>query len=252
MIKKDLSIIALVFFVTRCFFSIYPVYNIGSFLLNFLIILIGIIVLKHIKLQNKVTRFLYLLVICYLFIIVLMNAAKFININYFRYNNFWITILSLLVISYIIGKEQIKTIGSISEIFIFIFIIVSVVAITGLFSLIRLNNYTDFVKFEHFSLKLYPIFMLFLFLYINNNNIITGYLLGSISSLLDIILLVGCLGNKLINNYHYPGIAILKSLNLFHFINHLDKFFSFIYLFEYTITLAFMVHIILSYKKITN
>ena len=79
--------------------------------------------------------------------------------------------------------------------------------------------------------------------YIRHNNIIFGYIIGASSFLVDNFLLIGSLGTKLILTYKFPGISILKSLNFFNFVNHLDKLFSFIYLFEYTITLSLIIYI---------
>lgn len=246
MIKKDLSVVALVFFLTRCFFNLHTFNNLYSFLITSLSIFIAILGLKSIKkdlLSKKIINIIYILVICYIFVIILINAAMFINNNYFRYNNYIIIGLSLIGITYIIGKEEIKTIGSISEIFLFIFVIISVVAYIGLISLVNINNYNGFIAFNNISINLLPGLIIFILLYLKDDNICAGYIIGVISSLLDSFLLIGCLGNKLIMSYKFPGIAVLKSLNLFHFINHLDKLLSFIYLFEYTITLSLIINI---------
>lgn len=255
MIKRDLSMIALVFFLTRCFFNLYTFNNLYSFLIVSLSTFLILFLIKKIKkdlLSNKVIKLIYLVAMLGIFLIILINASTFINTNYFRYNNYFIIGLSLLVISYIIGKDQIKTIGSISEIFLFIFILVSITASIGLISLIKVHNYTSFVQLQNISINLFPGLLIFILFYLKDNNIMTGYILGSISCFLDMILLVGCLGTKLILKYRFPGIAVLKSLNLFHFINHLDKLLSFIYLFEYTITLSFIMFIIINIIKKTK
>lgn len=256
MIKRDLSMIALIFFLTRCFFNLHTFNNLYSFLITASGILIAIIFIKRIKkdvLKNKLTKIIYLLIISYIFIIILINATNFININYFRYNNYFIIALSLITIAFIIGKNTIKTIGSISEIFLFIFIMISVIAAIGLLSLIDISNYKSFISFHDISIHLYPGFIIIILFYLKGNNILTGYILGSISYFIDMVLLVGCLGSKLILTYKFPGIAVLKSLNLFHFINHIDKLLSFIYLFEYTITLSLIVFITMNtIKKAKN
>ncbi len=255
MIKRDLSMIALIFFVTRCFFNLHSFYNIYSFLFTSLIIFIGIIFLKRVKkdiLDNKIIKALYLLIIIYIFIMIIVQASQFINTNYFRYDNTLVVVISLLVISYIVGKDQIKTIGSISEILLFIFIIISIIASIGLISLLDIKNYKAFTDLKEISVSIYPIFILFILFYLRKNNIVTGYILGIGSCLFDLFLLIGCLGSKLIQQYKFPGIAVLKSLNLFHFINHLDKLLSFIYLFEYTITLSLIVYIIKDIIKKTK
>ncbi|MCI8347704.1 MAG: hypothetical protein HFJ12_07165 [Bacilli bacterium] len=255
MIKRDLSMIALIFFLTRCFFNLYTFNNLYNFLIVSFSTFLIIFFIRKIKkdiLSNKVIRLIYLLVISGIFLIILINASWFINTNYFRYNNYVIIGLSLVVISYIIGKDQIKTIGSISEIFLFTFILVSIIASIGLISLIKVHNYTSFVQLQNISINLFPGLLIFIIFYLKDNNIMTGYILGSISCLFDMVLLVGCLGTKLILKYRFPGIAVLKSLNLFHFINHLDKLLSFIYLFEYTITLSFIMFIIINIIKKTK
>ena len=250
MAKKDISMITLVFFLTRCFFNLYTFTNIFSYLFISLSIFIIILLLKKIKLNifNYIfLKWIYFFCLLFIFVNILINATNFININYFRYENYFSTTISLLVISYIIGKDEIKTISSISEVFFFIFIIITIMISIGLISLIRVNNYQGFIKINNFSLNFLPFMIIFVLYYIRKNNIITGYLLGTSSAFLDIMLLVGSLGIKLPLTYSYPGISILKTITFLHFINHLDKLFSFIYLFEYNITLALIFNIM---KKI--
>ena len=250
--KKDLSMIALVFFLTRCFFNLYTFTNLYGFIIIAIIIFLGIILLKKIEIdltKTRILKWLYVIFLLIIFVTILLNAANFININYFRYENFFTVTLSLLVISYIIGKDKIKTISSISEIFLFIFVVFAILISIGLISLIKVENYKAFVSINQFSINLLPILLLFILFYIRKNNIMTGYILGTISTFFDIVLLVGSLGIFLPHTYSYPGISILKTITFFNFVNHLDKLFSFIYLFEYTITLAFIFNILKHFIK---
>ncbi len=256
MIKKDISMIALIFFITRCFFNLYTINNLYSFILIAFLLLVIIIIMKQIKtdfFKSKIFTYIYLISLILIFVIILSNTTLFINNNYFKYNNLFVIVISLLVITYFLGKGTIKTIGSISEIFSIFFIIISIIIYMGLISLVRLNNYTDFVKINNFNISLLPFLLVIVVFYLKNKNIITGYFLGIISTFIDTFLLIGCLGTSLIKTYKFPGISILKSLNFFNFINHLDKLFSFIYLFEYTITLALIFYIIKDIiKKLKN
>lgn len=252
MSKKDISMIALVFFLTRCFFNLDTFTNIYSFLIVSISIFIIILLLKKLKINLEdysFFRWLYFFILLFIFVNILINATNFININYFRYENYFSTTLSLLVISYVIGKDEIKTISSISEVFFFIFIIITILISIGIISLIRINNYKNFVLIHSLSLNYLPFMIIFILYYIRKNNITFGYFLGIGSVLLDTILLVGCLGVKLPLTYSYPGISILKTITFLNFINHLDKLFSFIYLFEYNLTLALIFNIM---KKIIN
>lgn len=252
MIKKDISMIALVFFITRCFFNLYTINNIYYFISLFIVIIISICLLRKIKVdlfKFKLFKLFYLFSILMIFIIIISNTVLFINNNFFKYNNFFVITISLIIISYLLGRDKLKTISSISEIFMILFVFVSIIIYIGLFSLIKINNYDNFIRLNNFNINILPLLIVFVFFYIKDNNIITGYIIGTLSVLLDSIFLIGCLGTKIILNYKFPGISILKSLNFFSFINHLDKFFSFIYLFEYTITLALIIHIILNIIK---
>lgn len=246
MIKRDISMIALVFFITRTFFSLYTFTNIYNYIIIFLSILVSIIIIKNIKtdfLKSKFAKVIYLLILFMIFIIILNNTILFINMNYFKYNNYFVVLLSLLLITYILGKNDIKTIGSISEIFMIIFIIISIIICIGLISLIDIRNYNNYINFNKISINFIPALIIFILYYIKNNNIMIGYITGVISTFIDNFLLIGCLGTKIILTYKFPGISILKTLNFFNFINHLDKLFSFIYLFEYTITLSLIFFI---------
>ena len=156
--------IALVFFLSRCFFNTYTFYNLYSFLISSFVILLLLILMKKVKkdlFQTKFIKGIYLVILTFLFITILINATKFINTNYFRYDNYFVVALSLIVISYIIGKDQIKTIGSISEIFLFVFILVTLISSIGLISLIKVNNYEPFIKFQNISFHLFPGFLVF-------------------------------------------------------------------------------------------
>ena len=246
MIKRDISMIALVFFLTRAFFSLYTFTNIYNYIIIFLSILVSIIIIKNIKtdfLKSKFAKVIYLIILFMIFIIILNNTILFINMNYFKYNNYFVVLLSLLLITYILGKNDIKTIGSISEVFMIIFIIISIIICIGLISLIDIRNYNNYINFNKISINFIPALIIFILYYIKNNNIMIGYITGVISSFIDSFLLIGCLGTKIILTYKFPGISILKTLNFFNFINHLDKLFSFIYLFEYTITLSLIFFI---------
>ena len=246
MIKRDISMVALIFFLTRTFFSLYNYTNIYSYIIMFISILISIIIIKKINidlLSSKILKIIYLLVIFFIFIIILNNTILFINMNYFKYNNYFVVLLSLLLLTYILGKNDIKTIGSISEIFMIIFVITSIIIYIGLISLIDIKNYNTYINISKLSINIIPALIIFILYYIRHNNIIFGYIIGSISAFIDNVLLIGCLGTKLILTYKFPGISILKILNFFNFINHIDKLFSFIYLFEYTITLSLIFFI---------
>ncbi len=246
MIKRDISMIALIFFLTRTFFSLYTFTNIYSYLITFFSIFISIIIIKKIKvdfLKSKIAKIIYLLIILFSFIIILNNTIIFINMNYFKYNNYFVTLLSLLLITYIIGKNDIKTIGSMSEVFMVIFVIISIIIYIGLISLVDIRNYNTYININKLSINFIPMLIIFIIYYIRHNNIIFGYIIGASSFLVDNFLLIGSLGTKLILTYKFPGISILKSLNFFNFVNHLDKLFSFIYLFEYTITLSLIIYI---------
>lgn len=250
--RRDFSMIALVFFLTRCFFNLYTFNHLYRLLLPIGIIFLFLLFLKLLKIdlfQYKLFNLLYLPVMIMTFIIVLTNTTVFINNNYFKYENYFVIVISLLLMSYFLGKGKIKTISSISEIFMIFFIFSSLIIYVGLISMIQKQYYHDFLKFNYYSLSLLPYLIVFIFLYLKNNNLVIGYFLGVISVFIDTILLVGSLGTKLILEYKFPGISVLKSLNFFHFINHLDKLLSFIYLFEYTITLALIFNII---KEITK
>ena len=235
---KDLSMIALVFFLTRCFFNLYTFVNVFSFI-------IGIVILKKINIKfKKIIKWLYIICMIFVFATILINAINFININYFRFENYLSIGISLIVISYLIGNKDIKTISSMSEILLFIFIIIVVLIYISILSLIKLNNYNDFLSINNICISISPYMLLVVLVYIRKNNIITGYILGVSSIFIDTILLIGSLGTKLPLSYTYPSISILKTITFFHFINHLDKLFSFIYLFEYTITLALIFNVL--------
>lgn len=252
MLKKDLSMIALVFFLTRCFFNLYTFTNLFSFLFLVFSIFILIIIMKHINidiLNTKLFKWIYFIISMIVFVVILINAVNFININYFRFENYFSTTVSLIAVSYILGKDRIKTISSISEVFLFIFIVIAFLISISLISLIDIKNYQSFINIKEISFNLLPYLLVIVLFYIRKNNIMTGYILGASSAAFDIILLVGSLGTKLPLTYSYPGISILKTITFFNFLNHLDKLFSFIYLFEYTITLALIFNILKSIIK---
>ncbi|MBO5414150.1 MAG: hypothetical protein J6A17_00835, partial [Bacilli bacterium] len=77
--KKDLSMIALVFFLTRCFFNLYTFTNLYEFLIISIIIFIGIIVFKKINIEineTKLFKWLYIISLLIIFVIILINASN--------------------------------------------------------------------------------------------------------------------------------------------------------------------------------
>ena len=244
--KKDLSIIALIFFITRTFYNLTSFNNIYSFLIISSIIYISIFIIKKTNidiLKYKLIKLLFLLIIISTYILIIINTSQFISINYFRYDNFFVVITSLLITSYFLGKNKIKVLASISEIFLVFFIISSLIISIGLISQIDSNNLINYFN-NSITINLLPFLIIPILYYLKNNNLIIGFSFGIISVLIDSILIIGNLGTKLVLQYKFPGISILKSLNFFNFINHLDKLFSFIYLFEYIITLSLIFFII--------
>ena len=245
--NKDLSVIALIFFITRTFYNLTSFNNIYSFLIISLIIYISIFIIKKTNidiLKYKPIKLLFLLIIISTYILIIINTSQFINMNYFRYDNYFVVITSLLITSYFLGKNKIKVLGSISEIFLVFFIISSLIISIGLISQINSNNLINYLKINNITINLLPFLIIPILYYLKNNNLIIGFSFGIISVLIDSIIIIGNLGTKLVLQYKFPGISILKSLNFFNFINHLDKLFSFIYLFEYIITLSLIFFII--------
>lgn len=247
MIKKDYSVLALIFFITRTFFNLYNFNNLLNYLIINIIILVSIFIMK--KHNIKTNNIFYLSLIFIIYIIVLVITSNFINNNYFKYNNNFVIIITLLVLSYLIGKEKLGVISSLSEILFFIFFISTIIIYIGLFSQINIVNYKHYININNIIINYMPLLLIIVFMYLKSENILTGYIIGSISVLLDNILLVGVLGTKLILTYKYPAISILKSLSFLNFLNHLDKIFSLSYLFEYTITLSLLINIIINIKK---
>lgn len=191
----------------------------------------------------------------------LYNIILFINYNLLNDINL-IAIGLLLIFSIIyLSSRGIKTIIRTSIIISGIFILIALINIItlipytnhiNLYPLLT-NNFSDIyiTSLYHMLLISAPIFLLLVIpkSQIQNKNhykrnIIISYLISSIYTLINLILIISILGIELTSILQYPEIMILQKVSLLNFIERIEDILSFKVLFDSFFILALSVYYI--------
>lgn len=185
----------------------------------------------------------------------LYNIVLFINYNILNDINI-IAIALLLMISIIyLSSRGVKTIVRTSVIIIGIFILISLINIVSLVPYTNPNNLYPLMtnnlsnnyigSLYHMILSVTPLFLL---LVIPKDDvdkpkkyrkyIIISYLIASIYTLINLILIISILGIDLTSILQYPEIMILQKVSLLNFIERIEDILSFKMLFDSFFILA--------------
>lgn len=205
--------------------------NIYSVLLGSLLSFIPIFFILKIK-PNKLVRFLLIIFLSIYFIYTLYLIKIYVQDKYLDSTpSFIIIFMFLLPISYI---KDIKTISKVS------FILFIITSITIVFSFINLCPSIEINNFKPFNTNIKDIIIgslkyMFYFVSpslmlvfipkneISNKTVILFYILSTIHILLLFILIIGIFGIDLSINFTYPEYSLMKKINYFDFIQHIEN-----------------------------
>ena len=227
-----------------------------SFFIGFLFLLLGKIFFNYKKDENIFKKFEILfgkkiglifsfistipIILFYLYI--LYNLKEFIQSNYLNETPSFLIVL-LFLIPIILCNNNIKTILKVNtSLFITIFLII-IFTFFDLLLKIDIDNLKPFYNIKTGNLFLNSIIYLsyifgplFLLLVIPKNqiednnelnkNITIIYLISNISIILLFIFIIGIMGIDLSKNIIYPEFSLLKKINIFSFIEHIENILS--------------------------
>lgn len=228
---------------------------------------LGYLVLKFLLIKN--IKFFFktkigLIIILFLSFFLINNALIAFSImgsNFYLLKTPPLLIIIPLFILILYGvKKGLKTILRLSDILIFVSMIILVLIFTSIGHNIVFNNFLplDFKISRGFlnviiSSMAYSITPLLLELAIvdspDKKSIEKGYLLGSLSILLIVIYIVGIFGTDFATRYRYPEYILLKKINFFQEFLHLETFLAIIWFNDLLITSLLAGYIIASFFK---
>lgn len=230
-------------------------------------IILGYLVLKFLLIKNIKSFFktkIGLVIILFLSFLLVNNALIAFSImgsNFYLLKTPPLLIIIPLFILILYGvKKGLKAILRLSDILIFVSMIILVLIFTSIGHNIVFNNFLplDFKLSRGFlnviiSSMSYSITPLLLELAIvdspDKKSIEKGYLLGSFSILLMVIYIAGIFGTDFATRYRYPEYILLKKVNLFQEFLHLETFLAIIWFNDLLITSLLAGFLIASYFK---
>ena len=228
---------SIIFFLTETMFlfvglnDILKTGNIYSVLFGSLLSFIPIFFLLKIK-PNKTIKRILLILLSFYFIYTLYLIKIYVQDKYLDSTpSFIIIFMFLLPITYI---KDIKTISKVS------FILFLITSITIIFSFINLCPSIEIDNFKPINTNLTEIVIgsLKYMVYfvspsimvtfipkdeISNKSIILFYILSMIHILILFILIIGIFGIDLSINFTYPEYSLMKKINYFDFIQHIEN-----------------------------
>lgn len=230
-------------------------------------IILGYLILKFLLIKNIKSFFktkIGLVIILFLSFLLVNNALIAFSImgsNFYLLKTPPLLIIIPLFILILYGvKKGLKAILRLSDILIFVSMIILVLIFTSIGHNIVFNNFLplDFKLSRGFlnviiSSMAYSITPLLLELAIvdspDKKSIEKGYLLGSFSILLMVIYIAGIFGTDFATRYRYPEYILLKKVNLFQEFLHLETFLAIIWFNDLLITSLLAGFLIASYFK---
>lgn len=226
---------SIIFFLTETMFlhiglnDILKTGNIYSVFFGSILSFIPIYFLLKIK-PNKFIKFLLVIILSIYFIYSLYLIKIYVQDKYLDSTpSFIIIFMFLLPITYI---KDFKTISKVS----FILFIISFITI--IFSIINLCPSIDIDNFKPFNTSLIDIiigsvkYMLYfvspsiMLIFIpdkDNKSIILFYIISMIHILILFIMIIGIFGIDLSINFSYPEYSLMKKINYFDFLEHIEN-----------------------------
>lgn len=247
---------SIIFFLTETMFlhiglnDILKTGNIYSVIFGSILSFIPIFFLLRIK-PNKVIKKILVILLSIYFIYTLYLIKIYVQDKYLDSTPSFIIIFTfLLPISYI---KDIKTISKVS------FILFIITSITIIFSFINLSPSIEIDNFKPFNTSLIDIIIgslkymiyfigpsiMLIFIpkeEISNKSIILFYILSMLHIIMLFILIIGIFGIDLSINFTYPEYSLMKKINYFDFIEHVENIIAIEWLYSIFISSVMSVY----------
>lgn len=228
-------------------------FTIISFLIGFILGLLFLILILKADWYNFFKSFLGKIIILSLAFFLVNNclvAFAVLGSNFYLINTPPLLIIISLFILILYGvKKGLATTLRLSDILIFISIIIGILAVLSIQKNIDLTNYLPMELLDKnntikciMSSTFYsisPIILELPFLKkdeVNKKAIIIGYVIGSLTIFLMILCILGIFGGNFALLYRYPEYILLKKVNLFNQFEHLETFLSILWFNDLLIT----------------
>lgn len=209
---------------------------------------------------SKIINLLLVLIISFYFIYMLFSINTYVQNKYLDSTPSYIIILLFLIPVIWASSISIKSISKISLILFFITSFIIIFSIINLTPYIEFNNFkplnTNILK-GSFLYVIYfttPSILLLINQDINESKktIVLFFIISIINMLLLLIYIVGIFGIDLGKTFTYPEYSLMKKINYFDFIQHIENIFTFEWLYSFFITSTLSLKFIKDYinKKI--
>lgn len=221
---------------------------------------------------GNIINFLLLVLFLFYFIYILWSTEIYIQNKYLdKTPSFLILLLFLIPIVYSVNKD-IKTIAKLSLIIFIITIIEIFLSVFGLTSILDINNLKPFFNKSFITILKnalcfisYFLTPIFLMLTVPKNkiedsknldkSIIIFYIFGAVNFFFIFIFIIGVFGIDLAKLFYYPEFTLVKKINYFNFIEHVENILSTQWLFSLFMSAVMSLLFFkkyLEYKKVNN
>jgi spore germination protein (amino acid permease) len=215
---------------------------------------------------GNIINFILVLLFSFYFIYTLWSMQIYIQNKYLDKTPSILTlILFLMPIIYSVYKGE-KTISKLSLIIFFITLIEIILSIFGLINFFEIDNLKPFFNISFKTISINSLYYIsyfftpiFLLLVIPKNqiensktldkSIILFYIFGSINFILLFTFIIGIFGIELSELFYYPEFTLLKKINYFDFIEHIENILSMQWLFSIFISSVMSLLFIKNYLK---
>lgn len=194
-------------------------------------------------------------------LIFVMGSILLYDVSYFvilEFLNKTPIYIFMVVFGFIIFFNVSKGIVNIARVSVIFLLIILILSFTGIFGLIQefdisnfLVNNGHFVKggILFYVVDFIPIFLLLIInkskVKINrkfSKRIFICFSLAFFIIILENLLMIGCMGVRLIKLYQYPGYMVLQKISLFHFLNRIEDFIYMKWLLSSFVSISLIVY----------
>ena len=213
------------------------------------------------KLGKLINLFLVIIFILY-FTYLLWSINTYVQNKYLDSTPSFIIILLFLIPVIWCQKNGIKTISKVSGLLFIITLFIILFSVTNLYNIIELDNFKPLFRtpiltiikdaFIFSSYFITPMYMLLVIPNINIKNTTLFTIISTINLILLFIYIIGVFGVDLASIFSYKEYSLMKKINYFDFIQHIENISTFEWLFSIFISTVMSLNYVIEYLKYIN
>ena len=251
---KKIELNILIFILIEALFLLYGIHiNIINLIIGTIIGLILIIIFNRLN-KHNIIKYIILIIAIILFINTLYSISSFIINNYLNNYSYFFIIISVLLISYLLVKNNYHSYIRSVEIIFYFFLIIKLISFFLVIPNINIEN-INYSLIDELKININSLYigLIILFIhesiyYLTNNKVKNNiYIFSSLNIVLIKIICILVIGKTLFYLYKYPYINILKRIKYLDFIERMEGILSFEYLFCFIVLLAYFLILIKSF-----